>query len=92
MSEQNKQPGISLPHDEMIGHKPHVIDVNDVPTSDNIEVTVNQSEPMHGGYTGIRVGEMALRISRLQQQGNTEAANALIEQLEKVSSDPQTDK
>lgn len=43
-------------------------------------------EVKHGGYaTGIRVGEMAMKIARLQQQGKMAEAQALSDQLEKVS-------
>lgn len=40
---------------------------------------------MHGGYTGVRVGEMANQIARLQAAGRTEEAAALTERLNRVS-------
>lgn len=41
--------------------------------------------PMHGGYTGIRVGEMGNSIVRLQEQGKVDEAAALSRQLDKVA-------
>ncbi len=41
-------------------------------------------EIMHGGYTGLQVGQTAVKISQLQAAGNYEAAQRLIEDLKKV--------
>ena len=43
-------------------------------------------EVKHGGYaTGVRVGEMANKIARLQAAGKWAEAQALTDQLDKVS-------
>lgn len=38
-------------------------------------------EKMHGGYTGLQVGQTAVRISQLQAAGRYEEAQLLIENL-----------
>lgn len=74
--EQLAQNGII---DQVPGFEATQIPVQSTGTEQSVEVK-------HGGYaTGIRVGEMALKISRLQQMGKMDEAQALADQLEKVS-------
>lgn len=74
--EQIAQNGII---DQVPGVEAHQIPVQDHSTEAPVEVK-------HGGYaTGVRIGEMAMKISRLQQQGKWAEAQALSDQLEKVS-------
>ena len=66
--------------------------IDQVPGMEAVQIPVQATggeesvEVKHGGYaTGVRVGEMALKISRLQQQGKWAEAQALTDQLDKVS-------
>lgn len=74
--EQLAQNGII---DQVPGFEATQIPVQSTGTEQPVEVK-------HGGYaTGVRIGEMGQKIARLQLAGKWDEAQALTDQLEKVS-------